>query len=65
MKSKTVFLMNIVLFDLIALLHLLRLLFGWQANLAGFSIPLWLSGVAVVVAGVLAWLNYNALKENA
>lgn len=65
MKSKTVFLMNIVLFDLIALLHLLRLLFAWQANIAGFSIPLWLSGVAVVVAGVLAWLNYNALKENA
>ncbi len=39
---------------LIALLQLLRFLLGWEVTLNGAVVPVWLSGVAFVVAGGLA-----------
>ena len=50
-------------FGLIALLHLLRSIFGWQASIDDFNVPVWLSYVAVVVAGYLSWLMYSASKK--
>ena len=44
----------VVLFSLIALLQLLRVLLGWEVTVNGMHIPLWASGVASVVATVLA-----------
>ena len=50
-------------FGLVALLHLARLVFGWQILIEGWSIPLWLSWGGLVAAGVLAvwafWLSEN------
>jgi uncharacterized membrane protein len=44
------------LFGLIALGHLLRLVFHWPAEIAGRMVPGWVSFVALVVTGVLcAW----------
>lgn len=43
-------------FGLVALLHLLRLVNGWSAEIAGQSVPAWVSWVGLVVAGALcAW----------
>lgn len=41
-------------FALVALLHGLRLLFGWEATIAGLSVPLWASLLGTVIAGGLA-----------
>ncbi len=41
-------------FLLITLLHALRLIFSWEAVLDGRALPMWMSWVAVVVAGYLA-----------
>ena len=49
-----------VIFGIIALLHLLRSILNWPASIAGLNVPVWLSYVAVVVAGYLAWLMYSA-----
>lgn len=38
-----------------AVLHLLRLLFGWDANIGGWAAPTWVSWVALPVAGDLAY----------
>jgi hypothetical protein len=43
-----------ILFALIALLQLLRFLLRWEVTLNGAVVPVWLSGVAFVVAGGLA-----------
>ena len=43
-----------VVFALIALLHGLRLLLGWTAVIGGWSVPRWVSGVALAVFGYLA-----------
>jgi len=49
-----------VIFSLIAVLHFLRLVFGWEAVIGGWMLPTWLSVVALVVALVLA---YKAFKN--
>ncbi len=46
-------------FSLIALLHALRLVYGWSAVIGGWEVPMWLSGLSVVLAGYLA---YSAFK---
>ncbi len=41
-------------FALIALVQLLRFILKWEVTLNGANVPVWLSGVAFVVAGGLA-----------
>ena len=48
------------LLSLIAALQLLRFILGWEVTVNGLSIPVWVSGIAFVVAGGLAvtvWLE--------
>lgn len=45
------------IFGLQALVHLLRLLIGWDVIISGLHIPLWVSAIAIVVLGALSvWL---------
>ena len=44
----------VTVFTIIALVQLLRLLIGWEVTIQGFAVPIWASGVAVVVAAGLA-----------
>ncbi len=44
----------IVIFSLVAVLHVLRLIFGWQAVIDGLVIPMWASVVGLIIAGWLA-----------
>ena len=48
-----------MIFLVIAILHLLRIIFGWSPVLEGWPVPMWLSWVALVVAG---WLGYEGLR---
>ncbi|MDP3142787.1 MAG: hypothetical protein Q8N14_02420 [Candidatus Omnitrophota bacterium] len=50
---------TLVVFSLIALLHVLRLVYGWSAVIAGWEVPMWMSGAAVVF---FAYLAYSAFK---
>lgn len=52
-----------VLFGVIALLHIARLLLDWQAQIAGWEVPLWLSWIAVFAAGALCAWALSALRE--
>ena len=49
-----------VVFAIIAVLHGLRLLFRWGAVIGGWTVPLWVSGLAVAVAGGLAYAAFRA-----
>jgi len=44
----------VVIFGIVALMHVLRLLLGWDATIAGTEIPMWVSVAALVIAGGLA-----------
>ncbi|TAL09131.1 MAG: hypothetical protein EPO02_11025 [Nitrospirae bacterium] len=41
-------------FGIVALLHILRLAFGWEVTFQGGAVPMWVSGLGVVIAGGLA-----------
>ncbi|HEY7743867.1 MAG TPA: hypothetical protein VIA19_12545 [Burkholderiales bacterium] len=43
-----------IIFAAIALIHLLRLIYGWAVSIVGASVPMWTSVLALVVFGVLA-----------
>jgi hypothetical protein len=48
-----------IIFSIIAILHGLRFIFGWEAVIAGLVMPIWLSAVVVFVAGCLAYYGYK------
>jgi len=48
---------------LIAALHLVRLVLGTDANVAGWQVPLWMSGVACVFFGTVAVLLYREQRS--
>jgi hypothetical protein len=51
-------------FSLVAVLHALRLLLGWEAVIGGWIVPFWLSGLALAAAGYLAFTAFNAGKRS-
>jgi len=52
----------VVVFSLVALLQLVRLVQGWQVIVNGWPIPLWASGVALVVAAGLAFMLWREAR---
>lgn len=43
-----------LIFAAIALIHLLRVIFGWMVTIVGADVPMWGSVVALVISGILA-----------
>lgn len=52
----------VVLFTLIAILHLLRLFAGWEITVVGFVIPVWWSVIGLVIAGGLALMLWREAR---
>lgn len=48
-----------VICSLVALLHVARLVLGWDAVIGEWRVPMWFSWVALGVAG---WLAYTAIR---
>ena len=59
MKPKTYASTAGIIFSVIALLHLARLVFGWEAVIGNWSVPAWVSVAALLIAG---YLGYAGLK---
>ena len=51
-----------VIFAVIAVLHLLRVIYSWDAQIGTFAIPIWLSWIALVVSGFLSYTAFNLSK---
>lgn len=48
-----------LIFLLVAVAHLLRLLLRWSLILNGWTVPMWVSSIALVVAGFLAFEGFR------
>ncbi len=59
MNERIFFLVTAVVFAVAGGSHLLRVAFGWDATIAGWSVPMWVSWVAAVVTAVLAYLGVS------
>ena len=45
-----------IFFSILALAQLTRALLGWPVRVDGFSVPVWVSGVAfIIAAGFAVW----------
>jgi len=55
----SVSLLSGLVFGVIAVLHLLRLIYGWEAQIGTFAVPMWLSWVALVLGGLLSAANFS------
>jgi hypothetical protein len=52
----------VVVFSLVALMQLLRFVLGWEISVNGIAIPIWASGIAFVIAGVLALMLWREAR---
>jgi hypothetical protein len=59
LNRKTYMTVTAVLFLVVAVAHLLRIILGWHVEIGGLSIPFWVSWLAVLVAGALAYLGFT------
>ena len=57
MDTKTFSLMAGVIFAAVAVFHLVRIFAEWTVIIGDWSIPMWVSWIALVVAGGLALLG--------
>lgn len=53
MGTRSYLLVSGAVFGLIAVLHLLRLVNQWPAQIAGWAVPAWVSWLGLIVGAVL------------
>lgn len=56
---KTGTLLSIIVFVLVAIAHVLRLIYGAEVTVEGTSIPQWVSILGVIVPALLAFLLWR------
>ena len=59
MDQKTFTIVTGAIFALVALLHVLRILMGWPAMIGGWTVPMWVSWIGLVVAGGLSYFGLS------
>ena len=65
MSRRAYLLVSAVIFLLVALLHLARIVFRWSAVIDGWSVPMWLSWVGIILAGALAYFGFSLARQPA
>ncbi len=63
MNQKFYLLATAIIFSIIAVLHWARIVLDWNAVIAGWSVPMWLSWVAIVVSVVFAYYGFTFSKR--
>ena len=59
MSQKTFSLVVGLVFLLIAVMHALRLALKWEVVLNGWSVPMWVSAIAIAITAYLAFEGLN------
>ena len=63
MDQKTYLGVTAIIFIIISVLHLTRIFTGWEGSIGGWMVPQWISWVAFVVSGFLAYSGFNLSKR--
>ncbi|OFZ11527.1 MAG: hypothetical protein A3D92_22220 [Bacteroidetes bacterium RIFCSPHIGHO2_02_FULL_44_7] len=62
MRRNTYFVAVFLIFITVTVLHFLRILWDWPARIGTWDVPMWLSWLAVLLAGALAYQSYRLRK---
>ncbi len=63
MKKKIPLIVAGIIFSLVALIHLLRLIFGWEIIIDGNIVPMSVSTVGFIISLILAIWMFTASKK--
>ena len=63
MDRKTFTLLAGVIFAIVALLHLLRIYMAWPVVIGDWTVPMWESWIALVVAGGLSYFGLSLTQR--
>ncbi len=55
MSQRTFSLVASLVFLLVAVMHVLRLALGWHVTFGGWTVPMWVSWIALAITGFLAY----------
>lgn len=50
------------IFLVFGVVHALRLLNGWEAQIGGATVPMWISWLAILLAAYLAWQGFKMAR---
>jgi hypothetical protein len=59
LNQKTYASVAAALFLAMAIMHLLRIIFGWEVQIGGLAIPFWVSWLALPITGALAYIGFT------
>ena len=62
MDRHSYFTVSAVIFLIVAVVHGLRVMNGWDAMVGGYAVPVWASYIAAAAGLYLAWTGYNFRK---
>jgi hypothetical protein len=57
MTHKTFALLSGIIFIIVAVVHLFRLVQGWDITIAGWLVPMWVSWVGLIIPGILGYFG--------
>ena len=63
MNQKTYASVTAALFLSMAIMHFLRIIFGWEAQIGDLAIPFWVSWLALPVTGALAYFGFKLARS--
>lgn len=64
MSKNTFALVAGTIFLIVAVTHALRLVFKWELIIASWQVPMWVSVVALIAAGYLAYEGFRMSKRS-
>ena len=62
-NNKWYFTVSSIIFTVMAIAHLARITWMMPASINGYDVPLWFSGVAVILLGYLATRGFMAAHK--
>lgn len=62
LKLKTVLQINIALFSLIGLVHLLRIVLQWNIRFGEKAVPYWSNLIGIIIAIAMVYINAKHMK---
>ena len=63
MDQKTFTIVASAIFAAVALFHVLRILMGWPAMIGGWTVPMWVSWIGLVIAGGLSYFGLRLVMR--
>jgi hypothetical protein len=63
LTGKTYATVTAAIFLIVAAVHLLRIVFGWEVRIGGLDVPQWVSWAGFVVAAALAYFGFTRQRS--